>query len=136
MDKRFLHFLSALALLISVSCLSLKAQESDDIPYVIIVEFTFSEDHVDQAIEYLLDMQAQTLDNEEGCIAYDVLLCEDDATKIFLYESYENNAAYKKHENSAYFKTIVLQKLKPLIKAQRITKVIPVNNESIEDEEF
>jgi quinol monooxygenase YgiN len=135
MKQQFLHFFSACVLLMGVSVFSLKAQERD-MPYVIIVEFTFSEDNVDQAIEYLVDMQTQTLDNEEGCTAYDVLLSEDDATKVFLYESYENDTAYKKHENSAYFKTLVVQKLKPLIKAQRITKVVPVSNEVISDEEF
>lgn len=137
MKNRFLPFFTALLLLVGIAGTpSLKAQKADDVPYVIIVEFTFSEKTVDQAIEYLIEMQTQTLDNEEGCVAYDVLLSEDDATKIFLYESYENDAAYKKHTASPYFKSIVNQKLKPLIKAQKVSKVVPLGKEGIGDEEF
>lgn len=137
MKKQIIPFFASLLLLTGLFGFSpLMAQESDDVPYVIIVEFTFSEDNVDQAIEYLLEMQKQTLENEEGCSAYEVLLDENDATKVFLYESYENDAAYKKHTSSSYYKTIVTQKMKNLVKAQRVTKVVPLSKEDISDEEF
>lgn len=137
MKKQIIPFFASLLLLTGLFGFSpLMAQESDDVPYVIIVEFTFSEDNVDQAIEYLLEMQKQTLENEEGCSAYEVLLAEDDATKVFLYESYVNDAAYKKHTSSSYYKTIVTQKMKNLVKAQRVTKVVPLSKEEISDEEF
>jgi len=45
-----------------------------------------------------------------------VLLSEEDPNTIFLYESYENEAAYKIHVNSTYYKNIVTKKLTPLIK--------------------
>src|SRR5690554_7903271 len=85
------HILSGLILYVCLmaNIASITAQEADD-PYVIIVEFTFDEKNVDKAIDLMLDMQARTLENEEGCIIYDVLLSEDDPSKIFIYESYEN----------------------------------------------
>ena len=104
------------------------AQDAED-PYVIIVEFTFDEKDADKAIDLLLEMQAQTLSNEEGCTIYDVLLSEDDPTKIFIYESYENASAFKLHESSTYYKAIVSKQLTPLVKESKVTKVIPLSQE-------
>lgn len=102
------------------------AQNMDE-PYVILVEYTFDEKDIDTALELLSEMQAQTLENEEGCLVYDLLLSEDDPTTVFIYESYESEAAFTVHTNSKYFKAIVPTKLTPLIKKQKITKVIPLN---------
>ena len=132
------HILSGFILFVSLMANigTITAQEADD-PYVIIVEFTFDEKNVDKAIDLMLEMQAQTLGNEEGCIIYDVLLSEDDPSKIFLYESYENVMAFKVHENSVYYKTIVTKQLAPLIKESKVTKVVPLSQEeSFIDEEI
>lgn len=106
----------------------IQAQNNDD-PYVILVEFTVDEKNRNQVISLLSEMQEQTLENEEGCLIYDVLLSEDDPTKIFIYENYESESAYDIHSNSSYFKAIVSDKLNPLIKESRITKVIPIHQE-------
>jgi len=87
------------------------------------------EQQVDSAIDLLLEVQALTLEQEEGCLIYDVLLSEEDPNTIFLYESYENEAAYKIHVNSTYYKNIVTKKLTPLIKKNRMSKVIPLNQQ-------
>ena len=132
------HILSGLIVYVCLmaNIASITAQEADD-PYVIIVEFTFDEKNVDKAIDLMLDMQAQTLENEEGCIIYDVLLSEDDPSKIFIYESYENEMAFKMHENSTYFKTIVTKLLTPLVKESKVIKVVPLSlEERFIDEEI
>lgn len=123
--KQIISF--CLIALISAFATVLQATAQDaDGPYVIIVEFVFDEANIDNAIELLAEMQMQTLENEEGCLAYDVLLSDDEPTKIYIYENYENEAAFKLHSNSAYFKSIVQGKLKPLIKHEKITKVTPI----------
>lgn len=104
------------------------AQEADE-PYVILVEYTFDEKDIDTAIELLTEMQSKTLENEEGCLVYDLLLSEEDGVTIFIYESYQNEAAFKVHTNSAYFKALVTKKIAPLIKKERVTKVFPLNQE-------
>lgn len=109
---------------------------NDEDPYVIIVEFTFDETNVDKAIDLLLEMQAQTLDNEEGCLVYDVMLSEENPAKIFIYESYENEAAFTKHQRSAYHKAIISEQLSPLLKESKVTKVIPLNQDENFDESF
>lgn len=126
MNKPVILFSTILCILFT-SLAVIQAQENEE-QYAIIAEYTFDEKNVDAAIELLLELQALTLENEEGCIIYDVLLSEEDRRKIFVYECYENEAAFKIHTNSIYFKTIVSAKLTPLVKDSKKTKVIPLNN--------
>ncbi|MPM25642.1 hypothetical protein SDC9_72139 [bioreactor metagenome] len=128
MNKRIFLFCALFLIFLSANTRILKAQTPGE-PYVILVEFTLDGAKVDEAIELLSDIQLQTLENEEGCLVYDVLLSEEDPAKVFIYESYESEDAYKVHSNAPYFKEIVLKKLKPLIKSQKITKVFPLNFE-------
>lgn len=128
MNKRIFLFCALFLIFLSANTRILKAQTPGE-PYVILVEFTLDGAKVDEAIELLSDIQLQTLENEEGCLVYDVLLSEEDPAKVFIYESYESEDAYKVHSNAPYFKEIVLKKLKPLIKSQKITRVFPLNFE-------
>jgi len=103
---------------------------------VLFVEFSFDENDLDTAIELMTQMQSQVLENEEGCLAYDLLMSEEEPNKIFVYESYENQDAVKKHNNSPYFKEIVGGKLKKLIKNQTVKTLYLINteeNEAAED---
>lgn len=113
-----------------------QAQETNDL-YAIIVELTFDEQDLDTAIDLLLEAQMLTLENEEGCVVYDVLLSKDVPNTLFLYESYESEKAYKIHESSSHYKTIIVNKLTPLIKKSRTTKVVPLNlQDDLMDEEM
>jgi len=103
---------------------------------VLFVEFSFDENDLDTAIELMTQMQSQVLENEEGCLAYDLLMSEEEPNKIFVYESYENQDEVKKHNNSPYFKEIVGGKLKKLIKNQTVKTLYLINteeNEAAED---
>ena len=131
MKKKLVLLMMVLFVSILAHTSAAQAQNDED-PYVIIVEFTFEERDVDKAIDLLLEMQAQTLDNEEGCLVYDVMLSEENPAKIFIYESYENEAAFTTHQRSAYHQAIITKKLTPLLKESKVTKVIPLN----QDENF
>lgn len=126
MKKQVFLFCALFFMLFSVNTRMLKAQTSGE-PYVILVELTLDEAKVDEAIEVLSDIQLQTLENEEGCLVYDVLLSEDDPTKVFIYESYESEDAYKIHSKAPYYNAIVVKKLSPLVKYSKLTKVFPLN---------
>jgi quinol monooxygenase YgiN len=97
-------------------------------PVVLFVEFQFDAKDMDFAIELLTEMQNQTYENEEGCLTYDILLSKENPNTIFIYECYENNAAVELHNNAPYFKDIVVKKLVPLIKSQKILTLSPVND--------
>jgi quinol monooxygenase YgiN len=133
MQKQLFLFCTLFLMLLLVPPHALQAQTAGE-PYVILVEFMLDEARLDEAIELLSDIQTQTLENEEGCLVYDVLLSEQEPARIFLYESYESEDAYKVHSNAPYYKEIVLKKLKPLIKSQKITKVFPLNFEDALDD--
>lgn len=126
MKKQVFLYCALFLMFFSANTRIIKAQNSGE-PYVILVEFVLDEAKVDEAIELLSDIQLQTLENEEGCLIYDVLLSEEDPTKVFIYESYENEDAFKVHTKAPYYQEIVVKKLTPLIKSQKITKVFPLN---------
>lgn len=128
MKKQVFIFCALFFMLFSANTRMLKAQTSDE-PYVIMVEFVLDEARVDEAIELLSDIQLQTLENEEGCLVYDVLLSEEDPTKVFIYESYESEEAFKVHTKAPYYNAIVVKKLTPLVKQSKVTKVFPLNFE-------
>lgn len=128
MNQRLLFVLTILvSLFISNDILAQKAVNNDEKPVVLFVEFEFDAKDMDQAIELLTEMQNQTIENEEGCIAYDILLHKEQPNTIYMYECYENNAAVKHHNNTAYFKSIVDKKLIPLIKNKKILTLSPIN---------
>lgn len=104
-----------------------KTMSDNEKPIVLFVEFQFSAKEMGLAVELLTEMQNQTIENEEGCIAYDILLNGDEPNTIYLYECYENKAALDAHNSAPYFKRIVGDKLPPLIKAQKILKLNPIN---------
>ncbi|MDO5664580.1 MAG: putative quinol monooxygenase [Bacteroidia bacterium] len=128
MKKQFFLFCALFFIFFSANTHVLKAQKTSE-PYVILVEFILDEAKVDEAIELLSEIQSKTLENEEGCLVYDVLLSEEDPTKVFIYESYESEKAFKTHTKAAYYNAIVVKKLLPLVKQQKITKVFPLNFE-------
>ena len=97
-------------------------------PIVLFVEFKFDTKDMDQAVELLTEMQSKTIENEEGCIAYDMLLNVEEPNTIYLYECYENKVALDAHNNASYFKKIVGEKLTPLIKGKKILKLNPIND--------
>ena len=105
-----------------------KATADNEKPRVLFVEFQFDVKDMGLAIELLTEMQNQTIENEEGCVAYDILLNDKEPNTIYLYECYENQAALDAHNNASYFKKIVVGKLNSLIKAQKILNLNPIND--------
>lgn len=119
--------------LINVSQSLAQATLNNEKGVVLFVEFELDQKNMETALALLKEMQIQTLENEEGCIAYDILLSEEQPNKIFLYENYENTLAQREHNNSPYFKEIVSNKLPRYIKGSKITKLYPVVNEKLEE---
>lgn len=119
--------------LINVSQSLAQATLNNEKGVVLFVEFELDQKNMETALALLKEMQIQTLENEEGCIAYDILLSEEQPNKIFLYENYENTQAQREHNNSPYFKEIVSNKLPRYIKGSKIIKLYPVVNEKLEE---
>lgn len=103
---------------------------------VLFVEFQFDENDFSTALELLTEMQMQVLENEEGCIAYDLLLSDDQPNMIFIYESYENKEAIDFHNKTTYYKNIVAVELPKYIKKSKVTTLKPLNSGVVESEDF
>ena len=133
MNRRLLQVLVLfLSLFFSLSLFAHgQSVNNDEKPVVLFVEFSFDVKDMELAIEILTEMQNQTYENEEGCISYDLLLSKEDPNTVFIYECYENNAAVKLHNNTPYFKDIVVKKLTPIIKSQKIKTLSPINDMGI-----
>ena len=97
-------------------------------PIVLFVKFDFDAKDMKVAVELLTEMQNQTIENEEGCIAYDILQNVEEPNTVYLYECYENKAALNAHNKASYYKKIVGEKLPSLIKGQKILKLNPIND--------
>lgn len=132
MKKFCVYFSLAVLVMFLGNISSLHAQSKD--PIVVMTEYTVNEANMDKVIDILSEIQKKTLENEEGCVVYEILLDDKDTSKIFVYENYESEAAYKKHTTSAHFKNNA-PKLKSLVKTSAEKKLIPINQEQYSDEE-
>lgn len=127
-NRRY-FILITLLLLFSLTSFGIEKYQAEGEPYVLISVFKIDEAKVDEAIDQLSDLQLNTLESEDGCLIYDVLLSDDDPTQAFVYESYESEDAYNKHVKSKHYIDIFTKKLKPLIKEATTTKVFLLNFE-------
>ncbi len=73
--------------------------------YVITVTFEIDPEHVDD-FRAAMETQARTsLEEEDGCLQFDVCGDPDDPTVCFLYEIYTDREAFDVHLASAHFKS-------------------------------
>ena len=70
---------------------------------VIAVEFNIKPAHTDQFREAILKHAHNSLTKEEGCRQFDVCYAKDDPTSCFLYEKYDDEAAFEVHKSTDYF---------------------------------
>jgi autoinducer 2-degrading protein len=67
---------------------------------VLIVEYEIKPEFRQEFETLIRDHGRGTLDDEEGCLAFDVLVPRDVPDRIMLYECYADAAAYAKHTAS------------------------------------
>ena len=72
--------------------------------YVVTVEFVVEPAHVDGFRAAMIANARASRDDEPGCREFDVCIDADDPGKVFLYEVYDDRAAFDAHLASAHFK--------------------------------
>lgn len=70
----------------------------------LVVSFKAAEGRKDELIEGLKGHAQRSLDNEEGCIRFDVLIPRSGEADVMLYELYESQAAFDLHSASDHIK--------------------------------
>ena len=83
--------------------MSTSANTTDPRLVVVTVQFSVAPHHL---ADFMREMVANARDSrqrEPGCLAFDV--CEDPSTpgQVFLYEIYQNAAAFEQHKREAHF---------------------------------
>jgi len=72
--------------------------------FVVIVFFEAKASHVDEFKEAISINAKASVENEPGCQLFDVSQDADDAASFFLYELYDDEAAFKAHVATPHFK--------------------------------
>jgi autoinducer 2-degrading protein len=87
--------------------------------YVITVEFDVAPSHFEAFLPLMLENAATSLRDETGCRHFDVCRPREVANRVFLYEIYDDEAAFQAHLQSAHFKAFAAA-TKDMITARRI----------------
>ena len=73
--------------------------------YVVTVTFEVHPGHVDAFTAAVLTQARNSLEREERCSCFDVCRDPDHPERIFLYELYDDRAAFELHLASDHFKS-------------------------------
>jgi (4S)-4-hydroxy-5-phosphonooxypentane-2,3-dione isomerase len=73
--------------------------------YVVTVEFAVKQGSTDAFRPAMLKNAKASLDDEPGCRQFDVCFSQDDPGACFLYEVYDDRAAFDAHLGMVHFKS-------------------------------
>lgn len=82
--------------------------------YVVTVHFYVKPDHVADFQTAMLVNARSSVEKEPGCRRFDVTVDEKDPAHFFLFEVYDDEAAFQKHMTMDHFAT-VNQVIEPFI---------------------
>jgi autoinducer 2-degrading protein len=71
--------------------------------YVITVDFTLHEGALREFLRLIVENANRSRTVEPGCDCFDVLVPKDSTNRVFLYEIYEDKAAFGEHLKVAHF---------------------------------
>jgi autoinducer 2-degrading protein len=71
--------------------------------YVIIVPIQIKEGYKEQFVEAMLDDAKGSVNDEPGCLRFDVIQDAADPNRIWLYEVYVDEAAFQAHLQAPHF---------------------------------
>ncbi len=72
--------------------------------YVIIAPFQIKENYRERCVkEFVLDARS-SIENEPGCLHFDVVQDPNDPNRIWLYELYKDEQAFQEHITTPHFK--------------------------------
>ena len=72
--------------------------------YVVTVHFEIEPDRLDAFMPLMRANAEASVRDEPGCRRFDVCVDPDDPTHVFLYEVYDDRAAFDAHLASVHFK--------------------------------
>lgn len=74
-------------------------------PYVVTVDFVIKPEFLSEFMNLIAENAKASVTLEEHCFRFDVLTpISSEANKVFLYEIYASQAAFKNHLNTQHYK--------------------------------
>jgi quinol monooxygenase YgiN len=70
---------------------------------VLLVTIQIKPEYRDHFIEEMLGDARGSVEDEPGCLRFDVIQDESDTNKIYLYEVYRDEAAFQSHTQAPHF---------------------------------
>jgi quinol monooxygenase YgiN len=86
----------------------------------LVVEFDVKPEHRQAFEEIIRGHASRTKEAESGCVQFDVLIPQRDENKVFLFECYEDAAAFEVHGKSPILAE-TREKYKDMIADRKIT---------------
>ncbi len=71
--------------------------------FVVTVRFEVTKDALEDFLPLILENARSSLSEEPGCHRFDVCQSPDAPNEVFLYELYENEAAFEAHRKMPHF---------------------------------
>lgn len=72
--------------------------------YVVIVDFRIKPERLEEFMPLMLENARLSRDTEPGCRVFDVCIDPKERASVFLYELYNDRAAFDAHLATAHFK--------------------------------
>ena len=72
--------------------------------FIVTVHFQILPEHTEAFTQAMLDNARDSVESEPGCHQFDVTVSPSNASHIFLYEVYQDPAAFDQHLASAHFR--------------------------------
>jgi (4S)-4-hydroxy-5-phosphonooxypentane-2,3-dione isomerase len=94
--------------------------------YVVIVEFRIKPERVADFMPLMLENAHASRETEPGCRLFDVCVDPADKTSVFLYELYDDRAAFDAHLATAHFKRFDAA-VAPMVAAKAVRTLIRKN---------
>ena len=85
--------------------------------YVVAVNFEIHETSIEEFMTIMKRQAQNSLTREPGCQQFDVSVSTDDPLQVFLYEVYDDRAAFEEHLQTEHFKEFD-ERSKPLFKSK------------------
>ena len=71
--------------------------------YVIIAPIQIKEGHKEQFMQAIIEDAKGSVNDEPGCLRFDVIQDTGDENRIWLYEVYQDEAAFQAHTQAPHF---------------------------------
>lgn len=72
--------------------------------HIVIAPFQIKDSHREHFIEEMIEDARGSLENEPGCLRFDIIQDPEDPNRIWLYEIYRDKQAFQQHIETPHFK--------------------------------